>query len=408
VAPLLFLFVKSQEATIDWMSFRDNPFLILEYAQSFWVWLRGTFLGNLIEIRDFHMWSNTSWRGVGVFFAPWLLLSLYSSWKKRDPVWPVVTLLLVAAMAAASFPFVRHLAIGPFAGFRWTWKLGFFLGPLALVSLLRLGQPGGPLRLLVNLGLAVALVLSVAVTTRGLSFNLLPSLRNAQPAGILTIVDETRDMMAHTGIEPGDRLALIGVIPIFAEKVPLPVIGLIGDAPLLAGLESAHLYEPLESATAATSHFNLSTPWRICIPVARYRAERHGIEEDLRLIGVGWLVSTHRGALGGPEGGVNVHRDRLGQATYVKRIGPVPLDFPWGVGDAGPVALTVGDDGSVETVDAMESPPEVAIGRRIDWHRLEDGRWRGVVNVLHIGWIAAVALSLLVTILGLRRLRSAS
>jgi hypothetical protein len=406
VAPLLFLAARSQEATADWMAFRENPMFMLDGAQTAWVWLRGTFLGNLAEIRDFLVWwPTTSWKGVGVFFAPWLLVSLYSSWRKRDLAWPLAVAVMAVVMAAATFPFVRHLAVGPFAGFRWTWKLAFFLGPIALVTALRLGQPYGPLRWIVNGGLALALVLSVAVTFRGLEFNLLPSLRNAEPNGIVTLVDETREMMAKTGIEPGDRVALVGGFPIVDDEVPLPILGLVGNAPLLAGLESAHMYEPLESAAVARAHFNLSTPWRVRIPVRRYRVERERIEEGLRVIGVSWLVTMHGAAFDGSGEVVEKYRDRFGRATYAKHIGPAPFGFPWGADDRGPMRLRRGADGSLETAAALAEAPEIAVGRAVDWYALEDGRWRGEVRVVHLGWIAATALALLATLLVLRRFK---
>jgi len=406
LAPVLFLFLRSQEATADWMAFRENPDFLLEGAQSFGVWLHGVFLGNLVKNSGFFvLWSNTSWTGIGVFFAPWLLVSLYSSWIRRDVAWPIVAALLVLVMAAASFPFVKHLAIGPFAGFRWTWKLAFFFGPLSLVTILRLRQPQGTLRWLTLSGLVIAISASVWVAWCGFSFNLLPALRDGQPDGILTLVDETRDMMKKTGMRPGDRLALVGGFPIIKEKLPLPIVGLIGNAPLLSGLESAHFYEPLESATVAKAHFNLSTPWRIRIAAARYRAERERIEEGLRANGVRWLVAVHSHVFEEGIDSVRVHMDRYGRKTYVKMIGRSGAGFPWAVSAGKQVPLVVDDAGWVETRGAMAAPPDIAVGRRVDWYAVEGGRWRGVVHVVHVGWVAVTAILLLAAILGIRRIR---
>jgi hypothetical protein len=360
--------------------------------------LHGLFLGNLVENRNFALWEGVSWTGIGIFFAPWLLLSFYSSLRSRRFIWPVLALVMVGLAAIQSFPLFRMLAVGPLSGFRWTWKLAWFLGSMSLIGVLMQTRPSKRFVPIWRTLTTVAIVLCALVGARGMQFDLFPSLRFAQSGGIVTLVEETRQLKQAVGMESGDRIAILGSYPIGADPLPLAVLGLIGDAPLLANLGSAHLYEPMEPEQVSKTHFGLSSPWRKPVPPGTYLEDPEKIERALASIGTRWLITDQPTLLQSAD--VRTFTGRDGLPIFVDEIPPPIAPWPLGIGDRGPVPVELMDNGDVVTVTAVDEPPEMGIGRDFRWSTEDDGRLRGHVRQLSLAWvlgeILAVALALAV------------
>lgn len=248
---------------------------------------------------------------------------------------------------------------------------------------------------------AAALVLCSVVGARGMQFDLFPSLRLAQPSGIMTLVEETRQLEQAVGMEPGDRIALLGGYPMSVERLPLALLGLIGNAPVLAGLGSAHLYEPMEPESVSLMHFELSTPWRRPVPPPLYLEDPERIERSLASIGTRWLITHRSGLLRSSDVQTFVGRDGL--PLFVREIPPPIAPWPLGIGAQGPVPVSLLGNGDVVTVAPVGEPPDMGIGREVRWSIEDDGRLRGRVRQLSPAWIVGEVLALALALLALWR-----
>lgn len=370
LAPLIFMKAASLEGNLGWMAGRDDPDHLLAAAQSAGTVLAGTLWGNLGPPVDFRLWG-TAWTGAGMLFSPALALApLLALWRRR---WGLAILFVCFFMflAAASFPFLRAMGVGPLQGFRWTWKAAILTGPLALLSLASLTDPLPIATRPKVLALGALFLLTASVCVRGMDFDIWPAFSAAHPWGARELVRRTRDFAERAGLPPGARVALVGKVNM-VQPLPLPYMGLTGNAPLLSGLETAHIYEPLESEAAAKAHYSLSLPWRQAVPAEDYRADPGYTEDALRAIGVDALISSSAGLLVGAV----EHRDDLGRSTYVKRISREDLGYPWASVGGRRVGVERMAGGSLRTVAPSPDAPELVAPRAVSWTRLTDGRWQ--------------------------------
>jgi len=392
ILPMVFIYLTSLKATPNWMAGRDQVAFLLREGQSIGTVLQGMFLGNLVENEGFTLWEGVSWTGVGIFFAPWLLLSVYSSLRDRRFTWPVLAAAMAGLAAIQSFPVLGVLAVGPLSGFRWTWKLAWFLGPVSLIVVLVRARPKEKLLPIWRILTTLALLLCVLVGARGMQFDLFPPLGFAQPEGLVTIVEETRELKRAVGMAPGARIAFLGSYSIGADPLPLALLGLTGNAPLLADLGSAHLYEPMEPLRVSRTHFGLSTPWRGSVPPGAYLEDPESIERALASIGTRWLVTDRPGLLRSKAVQTFVGKDGL--PVFIGEIPPPTSPWPRGIRgqDLAPVELL--DNGDVVTLAAVDEPPDMLIGRTVRWSAERDGRLRGRVRQLSPAWIVGEILAL--------------
>lgn len=381
VATLLFLKGVSLEANPNWMQGRDQPRYLLAAAQKAGTVLAATLWGNLGAPLDFKLWG-TSWTGAGLLFSPPLLaVPLLALWRRR---WGLAVFFAACFMflAAASFPFLRFLGVGPLEGFRWTWKAAIATGPLALLSLALLAEE---FRLPVRLrraGVPGLALLSAWVCVQGMDFDIWPSLVAAHREGARGLVRATRDFAAAAGLPPGCRVALVGEVDM-VQALPLPYLGLVGNAPLLSGLETAHIYEPLESARAAKAHFSLNLPWRQAVPEANYAADPRRVEEALRRAGAQALLCPYPDVLAGGRG----VRDGLGRTLFVKRLEDGPGPFPWARFRGQDLPLDRLPGGGLRTRVPLPEPPALLVPRDLAWRPLPDGRWEGRPEGPGLLWI---------------------
>jgi hypothetical protein len=190
------------------------------------------------------------------------------------------------------------------------------------------------------------------------------------------------------------------------ERYPLPLLGLAGGGPLLAGRGSAHVLEPFEPDAIYQAHARLDAPWRNTVSPAKIAARDGPTLTTLRDLGVSWLVALDPApltALGAPGACV----DLQGHTTYaVAMPGDPVVPFPWATVDGTRLALLVRRDGSLETPRASTAMPATSLARKVVWSPLPDGRWRGEAPLIAWGWVAGTAVTMagwLAAALALRR-----
>jgi hypothetical protein len=377
-APLAFMKAASLSSHPGWMIGRDDPYYLLAGAQKATTVLGAMVAGNLGPALDFRLWG-TSWTGAGMLFNPlFLVLGALALVRKRFGL-----LALLAGMflflAAGSFPFLRFLAAGPLAGFRWTWKLCIATGPLVLLGMAWLVHEFRVPPRLLRVGIPVLAFLSAAVCIQGMGFEFWPSFNAAHPFGAVDLVRQTRTFAREAGLPPGARIALVGEVDM-VQPLPLPYLALVGNAPILSGLETAHLYEPLESAKAAGAHYGLSLPWRQPVSAESYAAEAARVELGLRHVGVDAVICPFPGILPGAQ----EVRDVLGRRLWVKRLEPGPPRYPWGrLGDRD-IAMQRLPGGGLRTAVPVPDLPRLLSPRAMAWERGPDGHWTG--RPLGPGW----------------------
>jgi len=382
-----YLFLVSRDATTDSMWGRNQADYLASRGQSLGVVVHGLLFGNLVENHDFRLWGEVSWTGIGMFFAPWLVISVFSCLRRRKLIWPFLALALLGLTAIGTFPELSILAVGPLQGFRWTWKLTWLLGPLSAVIALMYLSPQDRQRRLTRALAGLAVLACVLVSVRGMQFDLMPSLRHAQPRGVLTIVEETRRLKTEVGMADGDRIAILAAFPLHADAVSLALLGLSGNAPLLAGLGSVHLFEPMEPQAVSESHLLLSKPWTRPVPLDNYRQDPETVERLLAGLGGRWLVASDPSLLEGPA----VHRfvGRDGLPLFVREIPPPIAPWPRGFRDRKLVPVEALDNGMVITSRPEALPPDLLIGREVEWSPVDDGRLLGRVQLLATSWVVA-------------------
>ena len=323
-----------------------------------------------------------------------LLAIVWSTFLRR---WGILALFLagILLMGAASFPWVKHVAYGPLAGFRWTFKLSLLFGPLGLVVLLHHLRTRNHPRRLAMISVSLMAILSLVVCLKGVAFDLIPPQQRTQGLGIDALSQETEHFLRFTGVPPGGRIALTARV---GTRWPVPFHGLTGNAPLLIGYETISLYEPLEPDSIAQGHLGMSVPWRIALTADQYHQNPLEWERRLEGLGAQLLVTGDPDFfVGRPPG---VFKDSLGRKTYFKTLHPTtPNPFPW-VQGVPPIALHRLPTGALETIDPMNNPPGILSGGRTPrWIHLPDGRWRGEFPIFPPGWFTLQILIMGLTLL---------
>ncbi len=375
--PLAYVKMLSLHASLGWQRAWASRDLLVQGAQSLKVALAGLAVGNLAPVRGFQVLEDVPWVGVGVFFAPWLLAAVLLAFRDRRWLAAAFWTLVLLLLGARSAPFLTRLAVGPLAGFRWTWKLMLLVGPLGLAALLATPawQALAP-RWRQGLA-ALALVLSVAVGLRGVPFVLSRGAAELGPLGAEAMVRDTREVLARCGVAEGTRIGLVDVRG--DQPFPVALAVLPGNGALLCGLESAHLFEPLDDAMASVERYGLTSQAFISPAFLR----RPDADAWLARIGIQALVAAD------PLEGADVRSatDRLGRRIWVRPVqGALPWTYPWALGPRRLVRLP---GGRLRTAEPGDPRPRLINSRTVDWRREADGTWTGTPEAIPPAWWAA-------------------
>lgn len=380
--PLAFVKMVSLHASLGWQGAWAAKDLLVREAQPLGIALAGLGAGNLAPLRSFQVLGDAPWVGVGMFFAPWVLAAAVLDLLRRRWTALAFWLLLLLLLGARSFPFLSHLAVGPLAGFRWTWKLMLFAGPLGVLACL----DAAPWRALgsrprLTLGLLAA-GLSLAVCLRGLPFICSHGAGAFAHLGAAAMVADTRAALARCGLEPGQRLALADAAE--GELQPVALAVLPGNGALLCGYESAHLFEPLDDAVASAERYGLSSQAFLSPAFLR----QPFADAWLARIGIQAVVAA--GPLPGPD--VRTTLDGLGRRIWVRPVkARLPGPYPWAKGG---VALDRLPGGRLRSREPRAEAPRLVLSRPMTWRQEPDGRWTGTPAGIPVRWWVAGGLVL--------------
>lgn len=266
-------------------------------------------------------------------------------------------------------------------------KTATLLGAVCLLALASLPVTTRRGRVGVGAGLTLALLLGVWADVEGHRQLPMPTVHDI---GARRILDESRRCLAKFKVKRGARVAIVDPLGAFSvrRKIGLPLLGISANAPLLLGIGSAHLYEPLEPMLVVEGHARLGAPWYAgsVIDGKALAAGAPGLMQRLRDLGVTHLFSRDAAplqAVGSPM----VFVDNTGERTYAVELLPRPVSFPWALVDGTAQPLRVRADGTVETRTASATPPDSRnLTRSIRWTQRDDGRWRGTPELVGIGW----------------------
>lgn len=379
IVPLLYIRGLAMGATEDWIGLRRQTRILLYMSEPFGRWLRCALLGNFMPPAEgMEIFSaRIPASGVGMFFAPGLLLGAVAAVLRRR--WFVLALVVFAGMlmGVRTFPWLHHLAVGPWGGFRWTWKLSVLFAPLGLVLLVRHGIAVLPIQIrpfIPKMVIGLAFI-SGLVAWRGLDFDLIVPQQKSSLARLGGKVAEARECMAKAGAPAGARIALVAVE---GNRWPLPIWGLCGNLNLISGFPGLYEYEPLEPRWAAEEHLSVSTQWRRILDREGYLEDPAGWDRKFAMQGVAFLVTNSACLFSGE--GVTTYRDRFGRTTWVKALPPLAdASSPWVGSPAHGLLRTPWGD--LLTRNSVMAPPRLNTKRVIRWERLPSGVWRGQISL---------------------------
>ena len=398
VPSLIYLKWVSLLATPNMMVFRSSSAGLMHFSQDLHVALGATFLGNFMSDDQFILWSDKIGKGgIGLFFQPiWGVTLVLALMRRR---WGVTAFLifLMVMLGVRTFPWMEYLAVGPFRGFRWTWKLAIYASPIGVLMLIKLAQERS--RWVSPLLIGTGLV-SMLICFQGRHFNLSAALSLLHPYGLAEILDETRACLDEIEVPESARLAHVGDHSM-EEPAPIIVMGLMGNTALLVDRGTIHIYNPLERREAAEGHLQITVPWRVHLDTEEFLGNQDSIESAFRFIGVTHLYSADRRLA--PKQKARTCTDRLGREVYFwplanARTTPYPHPMSLEAEDN----VTVRSDGTLFVATDSNETPQLNVTREIAWEKTDTG-WLGHPQPLHPGWFLATVLLLFGVLAWLRR-----
>lgn len=397
-APLLLPMLAFKTASLHiapaWIASHEGGRGLINEAAPPWTLLVATISGALADatqvaaqLRDF-------------YYNPLFLLVIAAViMRRRGRALPWL-LLSVAMLGPTMVPGLHHVAIGPFAGFRWTYKVIVYVGPMTLLFAALLWHERHASGRRIHALWAALIALQVLVIVHGASWG---TLRNAHAIGARGLRDRGQDCAAQLGLAPGTRVAVVGRFRnAYALNAPLPLLALATNATIGFELESAHLYEPMEPAAAALAHGSLGPLWRDNVAASALTPDRVGAElATLRHIGVQALLAARADQL---LAFTDVRSCTVAlERVFMARVPDAPtVPFPWYVVDGRQLPFERALDGRLTTTTALEVAPSSSSPREMAWQRLPDGRWRGTPPLapprVVEGTLAIFALALFVAV----------
>ncbi len=374
VIPLAYLYMLAQDATPVWLKVRDEASMLKSSLDA------ATGLTSIL-------WG----KGQPALFNPLAILVIGLAFVRRNWWIMAAQALLLSMMLPTLLPQAAGeiLAAG-LSTFRWPTKLGIYVLPLTIVLLLALRAPR-------YLWWAIGASVTLSMANIAFRHDVATALRSAHGIGVSGIMQETRRCLPVLGIEPSSRIAFFGGYP-FNEQdngIPPPMQGMGNNMALMAGLETEHIYEPLEPRRVAEAHGLLSVFWRRSVAPDTLSPTRL---RQLRQNGVDYLVTTRTRWL--PK---DIPYTSCGEKMHAWKVGD-GTPFPAGLRENGTMALRVIPGGGVETPIRLPAPPLTNAIRINDtperWSSLPDGRWRWEPPLPDTHWILATLFSWVICLVG--------
>lgn len=384
VMPLFWLWLQARGANYLVHEARAGADFLLGRAVPLWQAAGGSFVGNLTRLG--HNWAKVRTVELGLFYAPLWQVLVYWVVRRKSRLRAASFLLFLGCvfvfLAPRGIEAVKLLAHGPLAEFRWTWKLTMFALPwISLRAVVILGDERARLARtsrwwkVVSAAPVVVATLGIGVILQGHRFEIWQPLVAHHARGVHGLVDDARAALAALpprASKHPHRIAFVGANNL--RNMPASFAGLHGEAVLLSGVESVHIFEHLEDNAAAADHLRLAASWlNPFIDADAYRARPRGMEAALGAIGATALVTTTDGLFPNDERTYRVP-DALGRPLWLRTLPDRPL-FPWAQHEDGAQRLV---DGTL--VSHASEPPQLLTSRPMSWARGDDGTWRGTTE----------------------------
>lgn len=366
--PLAYLYVLAQDAAPLWVEARQQANILSTSVPA------GIGLAAMAHIGQ----------GPPALLNPMAFLVVFVAMVTRRWGILVVQLVLIALVVPSVLPNEIGTALSSIlGGFRWPAKLAVYALPLTVILVIAL-RPGK------YVWWALAAATIMAALNIVLRHHDATSLRSLHQPGVIGALADTRECLVQLGVPRGSRVAFVGNYRYnkFDNGIPLAMQGLANNAPLLVGLESHHLYEPLEPAEVAKQHQYLTIFWRrSLLPHEASKAR----QEMLAALGVDYLVAAKSSMLAVAGGSSS-----CAQGVHVVKVDS-PRPFPAGTHDGINVQIVRLTGGGLETAIPMDVPPTLNAWRVTahpdGWKQLPNGMWRWDPSLPAWPWLAGTVLS---------------
>jgi len=381
--PLLpgLLYIKNLAIMSAGISTRPDG-IILHFSQSLWTALAASLVGSLGGLPRMQIFIHEYLEGPALFFQPAIFLCALLAIKQKR--WSPLLLLAgcFVFLGAQSFPWLQNLNLGPFNGFRWTFKLTVLTAPFFILFFVLV--LGARLKDRHVNGLLMALgVVSLVICFQCRGFNLMAEAYGTDKhAG--QIVKEAKTCLSEAQIPKGSRLAFVGDYPGPPEPVPAAALALTGNAVLLLDVGATHVYEHLESAEMAEGHLHMLGRYGNRYESRFVRENWEHSIESFRFIGATHMFSLDAGLLKGEEvtSCSNAQGEKIFFAPISKaRAGTYPS--PYAYDD--PTRIEKRANGELWVSGERMTPPELNTTAPMSWIK-EDAGWRGHPNPINPIW----------------------
>ena len=380
------------------VSSRPNG-IILHFAQPILTALQASLVGTLTGMPGMKIFVHDYVEGPALFFQPIVFVCGFWAIRKRQLGFLLVVVGCYLVLGAQSFPVLAKLNLGPFNGFRWTFKLTVLTAPYFLLWFyLMQSSSMSPRR--IQILLAILAATSIAVCYQGRAFNLMGEAYGTQKHAGRTL-HEAEACLEDAQVPKGARLVFVGDYPAPPQPVPAAAFTLTGNAVLLVDVNATHLYEHMESAEMAEGHLGMMGRYGNPHGTNTYLKNRERLLQSFRLIGGTHLFSLMPDVLKGE--GVTLCANAQGEEIYFQKIPQARAGrYPHLLNDASPNAVKTLPGGELQVLSAGAEPPSLNTTAPVAWVR-ENGTWRGYPNPLNPIWAWMTLLFFLGSLLVFRR-----
>tara|TARA_B100000683_G_C12506026_1_gene559141 strand:+ start:638 stop:2539 length:1902 start_codon:yes stop_codon:yes gene_type:complete len=381
--PLLpgLLYIKSLADLSGGVAIRPDG-IILELSQSVSTALVGGLLGGLGGLSSIQLFAHEYVEGPSLFFQPAVFVCAILAFRQRRWGFLGLAFLCFIILGAQSFPFLAQLNLGPFNGFRWTFKLAVLTAPFFILFFVLVQGDAVP-KNFTQAFLCLVAVASLIMCVQGRHFNFMAEAYGTQKhAG--RMMEEARACLQEAKIPEGARLVFVGDYPGPPSPVPAAALALTGNTAMMLGVNATHLYEHLESGLMAAGHLNLTGRYGKSYESDFFALNKTSLLEGFRFIGGTHLFTLDAQLFQGPKktlctspSGERIFFEPISNA----RAGTYP--HPASYEDASRVERN--PNGELWVPGVQETPPELNTPAPVSWIK-EEGGWRGHPNPVDPIW----------------------